>query len=275
MKYFFRGINQTLRKIYRRINQRFNPTNIQLKENGCTKIAGEEFLKPRTLGCDYHLDRSVDKHKKYFNSSYFDLFCFLVNSLKNSVTEDGYNREKKRLINLISKQHEYSSITHNISRSSLAEAAEVSIKAGGEKNVSLIDAAYCGIAESARFKAKWPDRMSGEQSVGRGPSPLVLDKTNELRQIARANQFLRETYEMEDDLNGDEMALRSSQLPKAKQRRIKILESKTFQTTLKKGRAMKNKICIVEMSKNQWEIKMKIRQSHTHGNIEIANEIMK
>ena len=66
---FFRGINQMLRKHSRQINQRFKPTNIQFDEHGCTKIAikavfGEEFLKPRTLGCDYHLDGSVDKYKK-------------------------------------------------------------------------------------------------------------------------------------------------------------------------------------------------------------------
>ena len=82
------------------INQRFNPANIQLDERGSTKIAikavfGDEFLKARTLGCHFRLDCSVDKHKKYFNSSGVDLFCVSVNSLKNSVTEDGYNREKR------------------------------------------------------------------------------------------------------------------------------------------------------------------------------------
>ena len=79
---------------------------------------------------------------------------------------------------------------------------------------------------------------------------------------------------MEDDLNGDGMALRSSQPLKAQRRRIKILESKTFQTQLKKARVMKNKICIVEMRKRQSEIEVKIRQSHTHRNIEITNEII-
>ena len=117
----------------------------------------------------------------------------------------------------------FKSNIHNVSRSTLAEAGEASINGGGEKNVSLIDAVYCGIAESARFKAKWQNRMMGEQSVGRGPSPLVLDKRNELRQIARANRFLRETHEMEDDLNSNEMALRSSHPLKAKRLQIKIL----------------------------------------------------
>ena len=106
--------------------------------------------------------------------------------------------------------------------------------------------------------------MNGGQSVGLGLSLLVLDKRNKLRQIAIANQFLKETHEMEDDVNGEEMALRSSQPPKAKRRQIKILESKTFQTSLKKARAMKNKICIVEISKSKSEIKVKITQSHTH-----------
>ena len=65
-------------------------------------------------------------------------------------------------------------------------------------------------------------------------------KRNELKQIAKAIQFLRKTNEMEDDLNGNEVPLRSSQPPKATRRQSKTLESKTFQTTLKKARAMKN-----------------------------------
>ena len=58
--------------------------------------------------------------------------------------------------------------------------------------------------------------MNSKQFVGRGPSPLVLDKRNKLRQSARANQFLQETLEMEDELSCDKMALHPSQPPKAK-----------------------------------------------------------
>ena len=95
-----------IREHSEQINQRFNLTNIQFDKHGSTKIAikavfGEEFLKTRTLGCGYHLECSADKHKKHFNSTDVDLFFVLVNSLKNSVTEDEYYREKKRLINLI------------------------------------------------------------------------------------------------------------------------------------------------------------------------------
>ena len=109
----------------------------------------------------------------------------------------------------------FKSNTHNVSWSSLTEATEASIKAWGETNVSLIDAAYCGIPESARFEAKWQNRINDAQSVGRGPSPFVFGKRNELRKIARTNQFLRETHEMKDDLNGGETVLRSSQPSKA------------------------------------------------------------
>ena len=58
--------------------------------------------------------------------------------------------------------------------------------------------------------------MNGKKSVGRGLSPLDLDKRNKLRQIARANQLLKGTNKLENDLNGNEMALHSFQPPKAK-----------------------------------------------------------
>lgn len=77
---------------------------------------------------------------------------------------------------------------------------------------------------------------------------------------------------MGDDLNGYVIPLRSSQPPTVKRRRLKTLETRTFQTTLKKARAMKNKISLVEMCESQSEIQMKTRQSHTRRNIKIKNE---
>ena len=171
-----------------------------------------------------------------------DLFCVLVDVLKNSVMEDEYSWEQTRLTNLISKQPEFCqksltdmlkfldnreyrwirafrSNTHNISRSSLAKMTLVSTKAGREKNVSLLDAAYCNIVESARFEVKWQIPMNGEQSFRCWPSPLIFDEKNELRQIARASQFLRETNEIEDGY-GYEILLSSSQPPKARWRRL-------------------------------------------------------
>ena len=64
--------------------------------------------KIRTLGCGYHIGCSVDKHKKYFSSIHVDLFYVLVDTKKKSATEDEKNnREKTKLINLISKQPEF------------------------------------------------------------------------------------------------------------------------------------------------------------------------
>ena len=77
-----------------------------------------------------------------------------------------------------------------------------------------------------------------------------------------------------EDGYGYEISLRSYQPPKAKRRRVKVLESKTFQTTLKKARTMKNKICIVVMCKSRSEIQVKIRQSHTRRTMKIINEII-
>ena len=164
---FLYGINQIIKEHSGKINQLFNPTNIQYDKHGSTKISvksafGEKFLKTCTSGCDYYLDCSIDKHKKYFNSSDIDLLCVLVNPLKNSVMKDEYNREKTRLTNLIYKQPEFcqrrltdmlefwdilkyrwaiafKSNTHYFSQLSLAEAALASTKAGREKNVSLLD----------------------------------------------------------------------------------------------------------------------------------------
>ena len=44
---------------------------------------------------------------------------------------------------------------HNIARSSLAEAAQASMKAADEINVSLVGSAYYDITDSARLQAKW------------------------------------------------------------------------------------------------------------------------
>ena len=85
---------------------------------------------------------------------------------------------------------------------------------------------------------------------------------------------MRETDEIKDDLNDDKIPLCSSRLSKAKQRRLKTFEKKIFQTRLKKGRVMKNKIYFAEICESQSEIQVKIRQSHNHQNIKITNEII-
>ena len=115
--------------------------------------------------------------------------------------EDEYNLEQTRLTNLISKRPEFrqrpltdmlkfsgnreyrwimafKSNTHNISRSSQAKVTLASTKADREKNIFLLDAAYCNIAESARFEANWQIPMNGEQSFRCWPSSFIFYERN-------------------------------------------------------------------------------------------------
>ena len=93
---FFRGINEMV--LERSCNQKsFNPINIQFDEHSITKprlkaVFGEEFVETRTIGCEYHVQKSVDKHKKFFNDRDGESFNIIVTAMKNSVTEDGFDR---------------------------------------------------------------------------------------------------------------------------------------------------------------------------------------
>ena len=60
--------------------------------------------------------------------------------------------------------------TSYIPRNSMAEAAHAKMKAGGRKNLSLVDAAYEDTQASACFEARWQKRKDGERSTGRGPT---------------------------------------------------------------------------------------------------------
>ena len=298
---FFRKINEML---VSSSFGNFNPIVIQCDEHGSAKIAlkdiyGEDFVECRTSGCEYHLQKSVDKHKKYFNKEDAIQFNMLVNALKNCVTEEGYNREKSKIDNLILKQAEtcreplsnmikfwnnckyrwasaYKNNLHNSTRSSLAEAAQSSMKAGGEKNLSLVDSVYSDIADSARLEAKWLNRVDGERCVGSGPSRIELERRNERRQVGRANQFISELAQNEENQeyeeSDDDQPLLSSQPPKAKKRRLKSLESKYFQAILKKSKSLDGKLSLIEMKKSNSSLRFIVKQAHTIRNIEISME---
>ena len=70
---------------------------------------------------------------------------------------------------------------HNIPKSSLTEAAQASMKAANEKNISLVDATYADITDSARLDTKWINRIEGEESPGSGPSQVELSERYEAR----------------------------------------------------------------------------------------------
>ena len=67
------------------------------------------------------------------------------------------------------------------------------MKAVNVKTLSLVDAVYADISDSARFDATWKNRLQGEISRGRGPRGIDLGERDERRQIDRANCYIRET----------------------------------------------------------------------------------
>ena len=74
------------------------------------------------------------------------------------------------------------------------------MKAASEKNISLVDATYADITDSARLDAKWINRIEGEESRGSGPSQVELDERYEARQINRAKRCIEEASDFNDDL---------------------------------------------------------------------------
>ena len=102
---FFRVINQILQTFIcekeeiRSSSYIFNPIHIKCDEHsgnriGITAVFGDEFLENRTSSCEYHYDKSVEKHKKYVRNEDVGLYKTLSSSIKNSVTTDHYNNAK-------------------------------------------------------------------------------------------------------------------------------------------------------------------------------------
>ena len=89
---------------------------------------------------------------------------------------------------------------HGIPRSSLAEAAQASMKATGGKNLSLIDAVYASVTDSVRLEAKIQNRENGEVVRGTGPSESEVQKRSERRQILRAEQMVESRAISGEDL---------------------------------------------------------------------------
>ena len=67
------------------------------------------------------------------------------------------------------------------------------MKAAGRQNLSLVDAAYVDIESSSFFEGKWQRREEGEKRFGSGPSGIDLFEREEIRQMARANQYVTRT----------------------------------------------------------------------------------
>ena len=108
--------------------------------------------------------------------------------------------------------------------SSLAESAHASMKAAGDKNLSLVDAAFADITDSVRLEARFQNQQSGEIARGAGPSGDDLLTREEIRQIARTESYSSDQfgdvgmYDESRSHRPDKVAKAS--LPKVKQKRL-------------------------------------------------------
>ena len=227
----------------------FNPTILQCDEHisnykGIEAVFGKTFFEKRTASCEYHFDKSVNKHQRLVSDEDKIDYKILISGMKNAVS-DAYIRVKRQLEKLIKRQNAAvsKSLTdtlnfwdrvkyrwasafkfnlHNITRSSLAEAAQASMKAADQINILLVDAIYYGITDSAPLQAKWEDRINGEGHTGRCPSPLELSERSSRRQIGRVYRFIDEEEEIfatTEELPTSTLPLsHSSQPPKAKKK---------------------------------------------------------
>ena len=278
-----------------RTNYAFNPTCTECDEHvgnriGISAVFGERFIKERTSSCDHHYDQSVERHKRYLDPNDVGLYQALTAKMKNSVTVEEYDTAKSRLANLIKQRLKlnqkpledtlrfwdmvnyrwataFKSNLHGIPRSSLAEAAQASMKAANEKNLSLVDAVYADISDSARFDATWKNRLQGEISRCRGPSGIDLEERGERRQIDRANRYIRETCDDVQDMNvlltsaGKQVLLdvpvtESNNMPKLKKRRSRSIDSTCVQIMLRRMVELDAQTRIVEMNSNEEEVRV-------------------
>ena len=167
----------------------FNPVHIKYDEHPGNQIAikkvfGVKFHQERTSSREYHFNKSVEKHKKFLRNEDISTYKKLCADMENSVTTESYDvQESSASKPFFDTLKFWDSIKprwatsyrvglHNIPKSNLAEAAQASMKAANEKNISLVDATYADITDSARLDAKWVNRIEGEESRGSGPSQV-------------------------------------------------------------------------------------------------------
>ena len=98
----------------------------------------------------------------------------------------------------------------NIPKSSLAHA---SMKASGEKNLSLVDAVFADVADSARLEAKWTNREAGERSQGSGPDGEAMNIRNEIRQINRAHTYVNASQNQGEESSQESSESNDDELP--------------------------------------------------------------
>ena len=116
------------------------------------------------------------------------------------------------------------------------------MKAADEINVSLVDAVYYDITDSARLQAKWENRINGERCTGHSPSPLQLSERSSRRQIRRVHRFFDEEEEIfatTEELPASTLPLSHSWQPPKAKKRLRSVDSQSFRAIVKKAKELK------------------------------------
>ena len=302
---FFELINEMICKFNNnKESSKFNPVHRKYDEHPGNQIAiknvfGIKFYQERTSSCEYHFNKSVNEDISTYKKLWADM--------KNSVTTESYEICKQRMIKLIGVQEisarkplfdtlefwdsiksrwatSYWVGLHNIPKSSLAEAAQASMKAASEKNISLVDATYADIIDSARLDAKWINRIEEEESRGWSPSQVELDERYEARQINRAKRYIEETSDFNHDLTPSAehtintttpvLARQSNNAPpKVKRKRLISTETRYFRKLLRKSLLMEGQTRVLSLTQGSEKTHLMIQCQNTNYNVEIAKAV--
>ena len=332
---FFKNINRMIREYLEdqgedSSNAGFNPYHLKDDEHGGNKIGmkrvfGEEFVRDRTSSCQYHLDNSIQNHKKYVNKEDQDEYKDLWYEMLRAITRQAYKLAHRGLSLLIERQQaaskkplsdalrfwhdcrfrwatSFRSSLQGIPLSSLAEPAQAAMKAGCQRNISLVDSVFADIVDAARLEGKWQNRTNGERSQGSGPSAIELNNREECRQMQRSAQFLDEMSKIDFSFSpGDNDILDLDPLldparshrpdkptkernrstsqstsatprPKVSKARPRSIECTSFQKLLKKaikeGRNMK----VVSYSKSSTSVDIELQHSKTRFKVQFSKE---
>ena len=284
----------------------FNPCHLKDDEAGGNKIAmrnvlGENFVELRTSSCEYHFQNTVKRHQKFmkeddrnqYSTSCFDmqkapireLYGSIANQLLISSQDEKCQRSLNSALSFWDKCKcrwalSYRAATHRIPRSSLAEAAHASMKAAGEKNLSLSDAAYADITASVRLEAKFVNRELGVPSPGTGPSGDDLLIRDEMRQIARTHAYIEnnpisvDNTGMFDETRSHRPDKRAkASLPKIKQKRFRSLQSSCFMMALEQSKKHHIYTKVIDLVSRGGETIINIEQRKKKYSITLSGEV--
>ena len=278
-------------------------------------VFGKKFVEERTSSCEYHLSENTKRHAKYVSDADRKDYYTYISDMKKSTTEKEYEQSKKLLEMLIKSQSEknrhklasalsfwherrcrwalaFKTTAHNIPRSSLAESAHASMKAGNQKNLSLVDAVYADVTDSARLEAIWSNRKDGEKCSGSGPTGHDLSLRSEIRQVAKASYLIdheRSISSSDDDLlslvdhtglydpksthRSDKRTKPPYYAPKVKKRGKRSLESQCFKEALQKAKEMSLFTKVISVLQRSDQVVVEIEQSKRKFKVTFAEDI--